>query len=102
MLLVIGLLSILGCATPPEQPAPSEPYALLSFPTTVQLLALDTQQFDTRFPVQTLRVRPGQHTLRLVYVATGADSSATHSGQPAAPFTLDVQAGMTYHFVAKT
>jgi hypothetical protein len=102
MLLVIGLLSILGCATAPEQPAPSGPYAVLSFPTTMQLLALDSQQFDTRFPVQMLRVHPGPHTLRLAYAATGAGSSATHSGQHAAPFTLDVQAGMTYHFVAKT
>jgi hypothetical protein len=100
--LIIGLLSLLGCASLPEQPATSSPYALLSFPTTIQLLALDAQHFDSRFPVNALRVSPGQHTLQFVYVATGPSSSTTHNGQHAAPFTLQAQEGMTYYFVAKT
>jgi hypothetical protein len=98
----LGLLAILGCASLPEQPATSSPYAILSFPTTIQLLALDAQQLDTRLATKTLRVSPGQHTLQLAYTATGPGSSATHHGQPAAPFTLVVQQGMTYHFVTKT
>jgi hypothetical protein len=38
----------------------------------------------------------------LAYMATGPGSSAMHRGQHAAPFTLEVQEGTTYHFVAKT
>jgi hypothetical protein len=75
---------------------------MLSFPTTIQLLAVDAQHFDSRFPVNSLRVSPGQHALQLVYVATGPGSSATHNGQHAAPFMLEVQEGLTYYFVAKT
>ena len=75
---------------------------MLSFPTTIQLLALDAQPFDARFPVNALRVSPGQHTLQFVYVATGPGSSATHHGQHAAPFILDVQEGLIYRFGAKT
>jgi hypothetical protein len=99
---VLGLLAILGCASLPEQPATSSPYAILAFPTTIQLLALDAQQLDTRLTIKTLRVSPGQHTLQLAYTATGPGSSATHHGQHAAPFALAVQQGMTYYFVAKT
>jgi hypothetical protein len=102
VLLVIVLLSLLGCVSLPEQPATSSPYATLSFPTTIQLLALNAQHFDSRFPVSSLRVSPGQYTLQLVYVATGPGSSTTHNGQHAAPFTLEVQEGMIYSFVAKT
>ena len=100
--LIIGLLSLLGCASLPAQPSPASPYAVLSFPIAIQLLALDTQQFDPRFPVNRLRVNPGQHTLQFAYTATGPGHSASHNGQHAAPFTLEVQEGMIYHFVAKT
>jgi hypothetical protein len=100
--LMLGLLSLLGCASLPAQPPPSSPYALLSFPISIQLLALDTQQFDPRFPVNRLRVNPGAHTLYLAYAAIGPGHSASHNGQHAAPFTLEVQEGMTYHFVPKT
>ena len=102
VLFVVGLLSILGCASLPEQPATSSPYAVLSFPPTIQLLGLDAQQFDARFAVNTLRVSPGQHTLHLAYVTNSPGSGAMHRGQHAAPFTLEVQEGTTYHFVAKT
>ena len=102
ILLIIVVLSLLGCASLPEQPATSSPYAMLSFPTTIQLLALDAQHFDSRFPVNSLRVSPGQHTLQFVYVATGPGSSTAHHGQHTAPFTLEAQEGMIYHFVAKT
>jgi hypothetical protein len=101
-LFVLGLFSICGCASLPEQPAISSPYAILSFPTTMQLLALDTQQFDSRFAVNALRVSPGRHTLQLAYTATGPGGSATHNGQHAAPFTVEVQEGRTYYFMAKT
>jgi hypothetical protein len=37
-----------------------------------------------------------------VHVNAGADGSAMHAGQAAAPFTLDVQEGLTYQFEAKT
>jgi hypothetical protein len=102
VLCVVGLFSLLGCASLPEQPTTSSPYAILAFPPTIQLLGLDAQQFDTRFAVNRLRVSPGQHTLQLVYVATGPGSSAAHHGQHIAPFTLEVQEGTTYHFMAKT
>jgi hypothetical protein len=75
---------------------------MLSFPATIQLLALDAQHFDSRFPINSLRVSPGQHTLQFVYVAAGPGSSTTHNGQHAAPFTLAMQEGMIYYFVAKT
>jgi hypothetical protein len=100
--LIIGFLSLLGCASLPAQPSPASPYAVLSFPISIQLLALDTQRFDPRFPVHSLRVDPGQHTLQFAYTATGPGHSASHNGQHAAPFTLKVQEGITYHFVAKT
>ena len=100
--LVIGLLSLLGCASLSEQPSPSSPYAVLSFPASIQLLALNTQQFDPRFPVTRLRVNPGQYTLQFAYTAVGPGHSASHNGQHAAPFTLDVHEGLIYHFVAKT
>lgn len=100
--LAAGLLSILGCATLPEPPVPSGPYAVLEFPAAIRLLALDDWMVDPRIQHQTLRVNPGRHTLQFAYVAASAGGSRLHDGQHAAPFTLDVQAGVTYRFVAKT
>lgn len=97
--LAVGLLSILGCATLPELPVPSGPYAGLEFPAPIRLLALDDQAVDPRTQRHTLWVNPGRHTLQFAYVA---GDSRLHEGQHAAPFTLDVQEGVTYHFVAKT
>ena len=101
-LLLVGLFSLLGCTTPPRQPAVSEPFALLKFTPAMHLLAIDDQTVDARFALDSLRVRPGQHILRFVHVNAGPDGSAAHAGQAAAPFTLDVQEGLTYQFEAKT
>ena len=102
LLLLGGLFSLLGCTMPPRQPAVSESFALLKFTASMQLLAIDDQTVDARFSLDTLRVSPGQHVLRFVHVNAGPDGSATHAGQAAAPFTLDVQEGLTYQFEAKT
>ena len=40
--------------------------------------------------------------LRFIHVNDGIDGSADHAGQLAAPFSLDVYAGLTYHFESKT
>lgn len=86
----------------PEQPADSEPFALLEFPASMRLLALDDRTFDARLRLNRLYVSPGQHALRFLHVNAGPGGSASHAGQHAAPFTLDLQEGITYHFEAKT
>jgi hypothetical protein len=68
----------------------------------MQLLTLDDQTVDSRTSVKTLRVSPGRHILRLVHINAGVDGSVEHAGQHAAPFTLDVHEGLTYHFESKT
>ena len=102
--LALGLVYVLGCAAlpGPEQPELSGPYAVLEFPASMRLLALNDQQIDTLSPLSRLRVRSGQHILRFIHVNDGIDGSADHAGQLAAPFSLDVYAGLTYHFESKT
>lgn len=102
--LVAGLLAVLGCATAPTpgQPEPSEPYAAIELPASVRLLGIDDRRIDARSQVTTLRLAPGRHTLRLAYTAGGAGASPAHDGQVAAPFPIDVRAGHTYRFVART
>lgn len=98
LILIGGTLGLLGCATLPEQPGEAQPYALLVLPDTIRLLALDAQPFDPRVRSSEIRVTPGLHSLHLAY----AGSSAQHTGQPAAPFRLETQAGHRYLFEAKT
>ena len=101
----LALIFLSACATSlpePEQPTPDAPYALLRFSTAMKLLAVDDQTLDARARVQTLRVSPGQHTLRFVHVAAGPDGSVAHAGQNARPFVLDTEAGVLYQFEAKT
>jgi hypothetical protein len=99
LILIGGILGLLGCATLPEQPGQAQPYALLVLPPdAIRLMALDAQPVDPRARVDTLRVTPGLHSLRLVYIG----SSASHAGQEAAPFRLEMQAGHKYLFEAKT
>jgi hypothetical protein len=100
--LAIGLLYIFGCATPAEQPATSVPHAVLEFPAAIRLLALDDQTVDARIQPRRLQVRPGQHVLRLAYVAMGPGSSPAHDGQHAAPFVVEAREGFAYRFEAKT
>jgi hypothetical protein len=105
--LLLGLyLWFLGaCAASlpePEQPSAAAPHALIQLSAAAKLLAVDEQQFDTRMRIRTLRVSPGQHTLRFVHVAAGPDGSTAHAGQHASPFILHTEAGMTYQFEAKT
>ena len=100
--LAVGLLYMVGCTTLSVQSVPSAPYAVLEFPASIQLLALDDQAVDTRTRRTTRRVNPGPHVLQLMYAAVGSDGSNAHDGQHAAPFTLEVREGFAYHFVAKT
>ncbi len=94
--------ALLGCATLPDQPAESTPYARLKFSAAMQLLALDDQPIDTSFHLYTLRVRPGPHTLYFAHINAGPEGSATHAGQRATPFRLEVHEGIAYAFEAKT
>ena len=105
----IGLLSFLslagGCADQsllPPQPEPAKPYALLTFSAAMQLLALDQQTIDTPTTIRTLRVSPGQHSLRFQHVNDGPEGSARHAGQQADPFVLEAFEGLVYEFEAKT
>jgi hypothetical protein len=101
--LAAGFLALLGCATVPvKPPVTSEPYAVLAFPASMRLLAVDEQPVASRSRLAMLRVHPGQHTLRFVHVNAGIDGSAEHAGQFADPFKLDVQEGLIYHFESKT
>ena len=68
----------------------------------MRLLSLDEQKIDTLTHLNQLRVTPGQHTLRFMHLNAGVDGSADHAGQLAAPFPLDVHAGLAYHFESKT
>jgi hypothetical protein len=108
-LLVLLLSSSLGwlvsCASVPVQidaPPASEPYAILQFSSAMQLIAVNDHTIDSSQPIRTLRVRPGSHTLRFVHLNNGPEGSASHAGQQADPFTLDVHEGITYAFEAKT
>lgn len=100
--LIMGLAALFGCTMLPEQPTVSGPYAMLTFPASMRLLALDEQSFDTPTRIATLRVSPGHHTLRFVHVNAGSDGSAEHAGQLAAPFTVEVHEGLVYQFESKT
>lgn len=104
VLVCASLVLAIGCAAlpPPPQPVLSEPYALLTFPEPMQLLAIDKQSLDTRARVKAIRVTPGQHTLEFAYRPMSVGDSASHAGQQAAPFPLETQAGITYVFVART
>ena len=96
---------MVGCATTPVQldaPPTSEPYAILQFSNAMQLIAVNDQRIDSSQPIRTLRVRPGSHTLRFVHLNDGPEGSASHAGQTAAPFNLEVHEGITYEFEAKT
>jgi hypothetical protein len=68
----------------------------------MRLLSLNDQQIDPLTRLKQLRVAPGQHTLRFMHLNAGVDGSADHAAQIAAPYTLDVHAGITYHFESKT
>lgn len=100
--LAAGLLYVLGCATTPTQPEPTEPYAAIELPAVIRVLALDDRQIESRPQETTLRVAPGRHLLRLAYTAVGAGASPEHDGQVTGPFPLDIQAGHTYRLIAKT
>src|SRR5262249_8017334 len=82
---------------PPEQPGDTQPYALLVFPDSIRLIALDTQTIDSRVRIQELRVAPGRHRLRLAY--TGP--SPRHAGQVDDPVCLATQAGHRYFLGTK-
>jgi len=98
LVLIVGLLGLLGCATLPEQPGETQPYALIVLPEAIRLLALDTQTVDPRLRLREIRVTPGPHSLRFAY----AGSSPQHAGQQADLFRLEVQGGYRYLFEAKT
>ena len=102
--LFLGFAYLLGCTTlpAPKQPERSVPHAILTFPSSMRVLSLNDQQIDTLTHLNQLRVIPGQHTLRFMHRNEGVDGSAEHAGQLAAPFILDVHAGITYHFESKT
>ena len=100
--LIMGLVTLFGCTTLPEQPTVSGPYALLTFPASIRLLALDEQSFETPTRIDAIRVPPGQHILRFVHVNAGIDGSAEHAGQLASPFTVEVHEGLVYQFESKT
>jgi hypothetical protein len=104
VLVCASLVLAIGCAAlpPPPQPALSEPYALLTFPESMQLLTIDGQSLNTRARVKAIRVTPGQHTLQFAYQPTNVGDSESHAGQLAMPFPLETQAGATYVFVART
>ena len=100
--LIAVWLGLMGCATThpdlPEQPAESQPYALLVLPDSIRLVALDARPFDQRLRIREMRLTPGPHSLRLAYVG----NSPQHAGQQADPFQLEAQAGHKYVFEAKT
>jgi hypothetical protein len=85
-----------------DAPPTSEPYAVLQFSSAMQLIAFNNQAIDPSQPIRTLRVRPGSHTLRFVHLNDGPEGSASHAGQTAEPFILEVHEGVTYEFEAKT
>jgi hypothetical protein len=104
-LLCLYLSLAVGCADKSlslPQPAPTEPYALLTFSAAMQLLALDQQTIDTPATIRMLRVSPGQHSLRFLHVNDGPEGSAQHAGQRADPFVLEAFEGLVYEFEAKT
>ncbi len=68
----------------------------------MQLLALNGQSIDTPTPIRTLRVRPGQHALRVLHVNAGPEGSPQHAGQRTDPFLLEAFEGLVYEFEAKT
>ena len=67
-LLLGGTLGLLSCTPLPTQPSETQPYALLVFPEAIRLAALDTQTIDPRVQIGAMRVAPGLHRLRMVYV----------------------------------
>ena len=99
-MLLSSLWGLLSCATAPPaaQPPPSEPYALIVWPSAMHLLGLDTETFDWRLRVQAIRVTPGPHRLRMTYEG----SSAPHRGQQEVAFLLETHAGHHYDLEPKT
>jgi hypothetical protein len=89
-----GTLGLLSCNSLPTQPSETQPYALLVFPEAIRLVALDTQTLDPRMRIATIRVAPGLHRLRMVYVGP----SPPHAGQLNNPFCLETQMGQRYLF----
>lgn len=94
------LVAALGCTTLPlpEQPSETQPYAVLAFPGAIRVLAIDAQELDTRARLDTIRVTPGRHTLRLAYVGP----SVPHAGQQIDPVMYELHEGRRYQFEAKT
>lgn len=106
---IVCCLVLIGCfvngcslVPEPEQPASTQPYALLIFPETIRLLAFDGHNIDPRLRVRELRVTPGSHLLRWSYNAATAGGSLQHAGQENNPFPFETQAGFMYVFEAKT
>jgi len=100
LVLLSSVYGLLSCATyaPPAQPATSQPYALIVLPRALHLLGLDTQTFDWRTRILTIRVTPGPHSLHMAYEG----SSEAHRGQPEVTFLLETEAGHQYGFEPKT
>jgi len=98
---VLGSLwGLLSCVTapPPSQPPTSQPYALIVVPRAIHLLGVDTELFDWRLYLATIRVTPGPHRLRMTYEG----SSTQHHGQRDVIFLLETEAGHQYDFEPKT
>jgi hypothetical protein len=98
LLLCGGVLGLLSCAPLPAQPGEGDPYALLVFPESIRLVALDSHPIDPRVRIKAIRVPPGLRRLRLVYTGT----SPQHIGQQGDPKCLDVHAGHQYLFDTRT
>jgi hypothetical protein len=80
------------------QPDAGQPHALLVFPESIRVVALDTHPIDPRVRLQVLRVTPGRHQLGLLY--TGP--SMSHVGQQGDPTCVEVHAGQQYQFTTWT
>lgn len=100
--LLIGLLTLLGCATVPEQLDTTGAYAVLKLPASIRLLEMDARPIESTTHIDAFRMPPGRHVLQLAHLNAGSDGSAAHDGQLAAPFTLDVHAGLVYVLESKT
>ena len=100
--LMMGFMTLLGCATVPEQLDTAEAYAVLKLPASIRLMEIDARPIAATTHMDTFRLRPGRHVLQLAHLNAGSDGSAAHDGQLAAPFTLDVREGMVYVLESKT
>ncbi|HEY7495687.1 MAG TPA: hypothetical protein VIH59_31860 [Candidatus Tectomicrobia bacterium] len=90
----VGTLDLLGCAPLLTQPRETQPYALLVFPEAMRLVALDTQTINSQMRTGAIRVTPGRHRLRMVYIGP----SQQHAEQQNTPFCLETQQGQQYFF----